>query len=133
MKRKTKYRTDYADKMRRHFSEIKVNAKGEFVSLPSFVSFAREIGITLGELEELRICHEDLALACEECMKMQKQLLIDAALAKKVDSSFAKYYLDNYFDRASVGNSSHPFEEYTSEELRIVENYGARMNNDDEG
>ena len=61
--------------------------------LPSFEKFSRSIGTTLAVLNGFRK-HKKFNEAYLECSEIRRDYLIDGALAKRFDSSFAKYLLD---------------------------------------
>ena len=61
-------------------------------SAPSFSKFARQIGTTVQALEELR-SNEKFNEAWRECDEIRRDYLIDMALTKRFDSSFAKFLL----------------------------------------
>ena len=60
--------------------------------VPSFGKFARSIGITLEELAAYRK-KEKFDRAWRECNEIRRDYLIDMALTKRFDSSFAKFLL----------------------------------------
>ena len=64
----------------------------EPLGLPSFGKFARSIGATLEELSSYRRV-EKFDRAWRECSEIRRDYLIDMALAKRFDSSFAKHLL----------------------------------------
>ena len=64
----------------------------EPLGLPSFGKFARSIGATLEELSSSRRV-EKFDRAWRECSEIRRDYLIDMALAKRFDSSFAKLLL----------------------------------------
>lgn len=61
-------------------------------SAPSFQKFARSIGVTLSDVEEFRK-HSEFDRAYKECSEIRRDYLIDSALSKRYDPSFAKYLL----------------------------------------
>ena len=82
-----KYTGDLARRMYRYFSEY-----SEPVGVPSFGKFARSIGITLDELTAFRK-KQKFERAWRECIEIRRDYLIDMALTKRFDSSFAKFLL----------------------------------------
>lgn len=66
------------------------NYSGE--GAPSFSKFARESGLTLERLESYRI-HSEFDRIYRECMEIRRDLIIDRALCKRADASFAKFLL----------------------------------------
>ena len=64
----------------------------EPLGVPSFGKFARSIGATLEELSSYRRV-EKFDRAWRECSEIRRDYLIDMALAKRFDPSFAKLLL----------------------------------------
>ena len=64
-------------------------AEGE---APSFVKFARSIGLTLAELNGYRV-HSEFERAWQECNEIRRDYLIDNALCKRFDGSVTKFLL----------------------------------------
>ena len=60
--------------------------------LPTFDKFARSIGATLEGLEKMR-SHGEFDRAWRECIEIRRDYLIDAALTRRFDPSFAKFLL----------------------------------------
>ena len=82
-----KYTGDLARRMYRDFAEY-----SEPVGVPSFEKFARSIGVTLEELAAFRK-RQRFDRAWRECIEIRRDYLIDMALSKRFDSSFAKFLL----------------------------------------
>ena len=82
-----KYRKDLAKKMYLYFANY-----SEPSGVPSFGKFARSIGATLEELSSLRRIKR-FNLAWRECSEIRRDYLIDLALTKRFDPSFAKFLL----------------------------------------
>ena len=82
-----KYTKDLAKRMYIYFAGY-----NEPVGVPSFGKFARSIGITLDELSGFRR-RARFDRAWRECSEIRRDYLIDMALAKRFDSSFAKHLL----------------------------------------
>ena len=61
-------------------------------SAPSFQKFAREIGVTLEELEGFRR-HKKFDKAYRECSEIRRDYLIDRALCRRFDPSFVKFLI----------------------------------------
>ena len=61
-------------------------------SAPSFLKFARSIGVTLGDIERYRV-HGEFERAYQECIEIRRDYLTDRALCKKFDPTFVKYLL----------------------------------------
>lgn len=64
----------------------------EAVGLPSFLKFARSIGVTTEDIEAFRE-HKEFNRAYRECAEIRRDYLIDNALSKRFDSSFSKFLL----------------------------------------
>ena len=77
--------------------------------LPSFRKFASSVGLTLAELMKMR-SHREFDRAYAECREIRRDYLIDKALEKRFDSSFAKFLI-------SLENEADDMEE--SGELRL--------------
>lgn len=77
--------------------------------LPSFRKFASSVGLTLAELMKMR-SHREFDRAYAECREIRRDYLIDKALEKRFDSSFAKFLI-------SLENEADDTEE--SGELRL--------------
>ena len=60
--------------------------------LPSFRKFAGSIGLTLEELIKMR-SHKKFDAAFRECKEIRRDFLIDRALEKRMDGSFAKFLI----------------------------------------
>ena len=59
---------------------------------PSISKFAKGAGITVAELESFRK-NPAFERAYAECMEIRRDMIIDGALAKRADASFAKFLL----------------------------------------
>ena len=62
------------------------------VGAPSFMKFARSIGVTLSDIERYRE-HCEFDRAYRECSEIRRDYLIDNGLTKRFDSSFTKFLL----------------------------------------
>ena len=82
-----KYKKDLAKRMYLYFATY-----SEPSGLPSFGKFARSIGVTLEELSTFRN-RRQFDRAWRECLEIRRDYLIDMALTKRFDSSFAKFLL----------------------------------------
>ena len=82
-----KYRKDLAKKMYLYFANY-----SEPSGIPSFDKFARSIGATLDELSAFRKKGR-FDRAWRECSEIRRDYLIDMALTKRFDASFAKFLL----------------------------------------
>ena len=85
-KRKAKYRDDLCGRMYHFF--LVYDDRG----LPSFAKFARSAGLTAADVERFRQ-HPRFEAAYRECQEIRRDYLIDRALDKRFDSSFAKFLI----------------------------------------
>ena len=84
--KKRKYTADLPEKMQHYFSDYAESG------LPSFGKFAHTVGLTSAELLGMRR-HREFEKAYNECKAIRRDYLIDRALEKKFDSSFAKFLI----------------------------------------
>ena len=92
MKRKGIYRKDFPHKLYIFFANYSDTA-----SAPSFLKFARSIGVTRDDVEAFRE-HKEFDRAYRECAEIRRDYLIDNALSKRFDSSFTKFLLTEEAD-----------------------------------
>ena len=64
----------------------------ENAGAPSFLKFARSIGVTSEDVEAFRE-HKEFDRAYRECAEIRRDYLIDNALSKRFDPSFTKFLL----------------------------------------
>ena len=83
---------------------------------PSFSKFARSIGATLQEIQEMRK-RPKFDRAWRECNEIRRDYLIDQALTKRHDASFTKFLID--LEYADSDNASKESE--LSFKLEVVE------------
>ena len=88
MKGNRKYRRDFPHRIYVFFSSYSDSG------LPSFQKFARSIGVTSEDVESFRE-HKEFERAYRECAEIRRDYLIDNALSKRFDSSFAKFLLQS--------------------------------------
>lgn len=89
-KRKKEYTKDMPARLYSFFRDFSEGGT------PSLLKFAVRCGITLKELEEWR-ANAEFDRACAECAEIRRDMLIDAALTKRHDSSFTKFLLSAEF------------------------------------
>ncbi len=87
MKKKSIYRKDFPHKLYIFFVNYNENT-----GAPSFLKFARSIGVTTEDVEAFRE-HKEFDRAYRECVEIRRDYLIDNALSKRFDSSFTKFLL----------------------------------------
>ena len=87
MKKKgIKYRAELPRLMYAHF--ISYSEPG----VPSFDKFARSLGSTYEQISSFR-CHGEFDRAWRECIEIRRDYLVDGALTRRFDPSFAKFLL----------------------------------------
>lgn len=91
MKKKAVYTKDLPHRIYTYF--IGYNGIGA----PSISKFAREVGLTVADIERFGREHREFDRACKECNEIRRDYLIDNALAKKNDSSLTKFLLVSEF------------------------------------
>ena len=69
---------------------------------PSFSKFARESGLTVERLESFRK-NGEFDRIYRECKEIRKDIIIDKALTKRADASFAKFLLSDEEDGSGEG------------------------------
>ncbi len=74
-------------------------------SAPSLHKFARAQGYTTEQLLAFRK-HKDFERAIRECSEIRRDYLIDRALTKRFDASFAKYLLEGESNAAADAEDS---------------------------
>lgn len=94
---KRKYESDLPRRMYLYFTEGEVGG-----SVPSFSKFARHIGVTLEELKSYRN-RKKFDSAYRECEAIRRDAIVDGALSKRLDSSFAKFVLSDTEEAESGG------------------------------
>ncbi len=104
-KQKTKYSSDLPKRMYLYFLSYSDGG------LPSFRKFASSVGLTLAELMKMR-SHREFDRAYAECREIRRDYLIDKALEKRFDSSFAKFLI-------SLENEAHEAEDRGDLVLRL--------------
>ena len=92
--KKPKYTKELCGKMYHFF--IGYEDRG----LPSFHKFARSVGMTVEDLERFRKTSTRFEKAYLECREIRRDYIIDRALDKRFDGSFAKYLLSSDTEEA---------------------------------
>ena len=98
MKKDRKYQKDLPKRLYLFFASY-----SEGVGVPSFTKFARAMGITTEDVERFRE-HKEFDKAYRECTEIRRDYLIDNALSKRFDSSFAKFLLQEEENALNLGN-----------------------------
>ena len=99
MRGKTEYPKDLERRMYVYFASYSEPG------LPSFSKFARMCGMTLEDLSRMRR-RKRFDAAWRECTEIRRDYLIDTALSKRADASFAKFLYSLEFPTESVGDGS---------------------------
>lgn len=92
-KKAVKYSPDLPGRMYLYF--ISYEDRGA----PSFLKFARSVGITTEDIERFR-SHKSFDRAYRECQEIRRDYLIDRALDKRFDPGFTKFLLSIDLDRS---------------------------------
>ena len=65
--------------------------------VPSFVRFAHALGTTVGEMRRFKEQNAEFRAAWEECEEILCDRIVDGALHRRLDGSFAKFLLTSRF------------------------------------
>ena len=97
--RKTDYREKFCKEIIAYFEAALSDRlpNGIIKKYPSYVGFARQIGVTARTIENWRKKHERFSEACEECDALTIEALIDNGLSFKAHASFAKFLLSSRY------------------------------------
>lgn len=91
-------RTKSLEQKMLHYFRTAGCADSEFKEdLPSFVRFAHRFGLDMQTLREEREKNASFAHACKECEEILADRIVDGALHKRLDASFAKFLLTARF------------------------------------
>ncbi len=116
MKKNNRYQKDFPHRLYLFFASYK-----EASGAPSFLKFARSIGVTTEDVERFRE-HKEFDKAYRECAEIRRDYLIDNALSKRFDSSFTKFLLQ---DEAENGENTGDKDKINLT-LRVVDESGAQ-------
>ncbi|MBQ7365010.1 MAG: hypothetical protein IJW46_05380 [Clostridia bacterium] len=109
--------------------------KGEILGVPSFISFAKELGVPITVLEKWRREHPDFDRAAVHAVEILRQLLMDASLNGTVNVSAAKFILSSEFGMlpsSEKAKSKKDGEEgLTEEDRRLLQNLEERLSRDE--
>lgn len=81
------------EKMLNYFRLKEDASEGKKETLPSFTAFAASLGTTVGALRRFKEQNADFRTAWEECEELLCDRIIDGALHRRLDGSFAKFLL----------------------------------------
>lgn len=123
------YKKAYCDRMLRYFSVMRRNEKDEIVGVPSFLSFANELGVPITVFEKWRREHPEFDKAAEDSSEILRQLLVDAALSGAVNISAAKFILASEFGMvpARQGQAKSGVDTITDADRRLLQNLEERL------
>lgn len=116
---KTEYKDRYCRKIVEYFYSgcTERNSKGCLNSIPSYVGFARKIGVTSRTIENWRKKYEEFGEACEECDAMLKETIIGDGLTYHMHANFAKFLLSARYGMREKVEITHDGEE---EEVKLT-------------
>lgn len=86
--------------------------------LPSFTAFAHSLGTTAGALRRFKEQNADFRAVWEECEELLCERIIDGALHRRLDGSFAKFILTA---RYGLADRSHEEEAPFAVEILLKE------------
>lgn len=95
----SKYEKRYAKEIVTYF-ETTLNdrtSKGIIKAVPSYVAFARKIGVTARTLENWKKNKKEFADACLECDELMKSVIVGDCLLYKMHASFGKFLLSSRY------------------------------------
>ncbi len=84
-----KYRSRYCKEIIEYFGGF--NEKG----IPQLSKFARKVGVTLRTLENWKEKYPKFHDACEECIAIRDEILIDGGLMGRYNPQITKFILEN--------------------------------------
>lgn len=97
--RRSSYKRAYCDKVIEYFTEMleKRDQKGLIKTIPSYVGFAKTIGVTTRTLENWRKQYKNFGEACDECDALLQATIIGEGLSFRMHASFAKFILSSRY------------------------------------
>lgn len=98
-KAKTAYRKKYCKAVVAYFEKTLADrrADGAIKRVPSYVAFARQIGVTARTIENWRNKYEEFGEACYECDALLREAIIGEGLCYRMHASFAKFLLSSRY------------------------------------
>ncbi len=108
---KSSYRSKYCEEVIAYFTDILKDRdkEGKLKSLPSYVGFARKIGVTVRTIENWRNKFEKFSEACEECDAILQETLICEGMLFRAHASFVKFILSSRYglrERVEISHDS---------------------------
>ena len=96
---KSQYKEEYAKGVIEFFEKHLNNRTkaGMVKKIPSYVAFARSIGVTVRTIENWRKSKKKFAAACDECDALLKETVIGDCLGFKMHASFGKFLLSSRY------------------------------------
>ena len=96
---KSLYKDQYAEDVVAFFEKcLNDRTKAGIVkNVPSYVAFARSIGVTVRTIENWRKSKKKFAAACDECDALLKETVIGDCLGFKMHASFGKFLLSSRY------------------------------------
>ncbi|MBE6655962.1 MAG: hypothetical protein E7609_03695 [Ruminococcaceae bacterium] len=85
------------EKMLHYFKTAGCEGSEYKEDIPSFVRFAHTLGTTVGALRRFKEQNADFRAVWEECEEILCDRIIDGALHRRLDGSFAKFFLTARF------------------------------------
>ena len=127
------YRKAYCDEIIDYFSTMRHGEKGEIVGVPSFLSFARKLGVPITRLEKWRREHPEFDAAADHAIELLRQVLMDAALSGTVNVSAAKFILSTEFGMipSQEGKGSASDAALSESDRRLLENLEERLSREE--
>ena len=98
------------EKMLHYFKTAGCEGSEYKEDLPSFVRFAHTLGTTVGALRRFKEQNADFRAVWEECEEILSDRIMDGALHRRLDGSFAKFLLTARFGFAEkLETENEPF------------------------
>ena len=100
----------FGEKMLHYFKTAGCEGSEYKEDIPSFVRFAHAFGTTVGALRRFKEQNADFRAVWEECEEILCDRIIDGALHRRLDGSFAKFLLTARFGLAEKAEAdAEPF------------------------
>lgn len=98
-KTKTAYKKSFPNKVIEYFEKTLADRRpdGVIKRIPSYVAFARSIGVTARTIENWRKRYPKFGEACDECDALLREAIIGEGLSFRMHASFAKFLLSSRF------------------------------------
>lgn len=98
-KSNTKYEPRFESEIVAYFYKCLTdrNSAGIIKKIPSYVDYARQIGVTARTIENWRKTRKRFEEACAECDELMKATIIGDCLGFKMHASFGKFLLSSRY------------------------------------